>query len=98
MPTNSPTTILSVDGSHGATLTPSPDGDGVWVVIKRVVPPFHTIGAWFLRCPYHLARDQVHAIVYPLTITDELMLRYDPDLRRVVYSRSNPTTTRTRKE
>ena len=39
MPTNSPTTITSSDGSHSAALTPSPDGDGVWVVIKRVYPP-----------------------------------------------------------
>lgn len=87
------TTIDSADGSHRATLTSSPDGDGVWVIIKRVYPPFTTLGAWFLRCPFHLACDQVHDILYPLTVADELMLRYDPDLRRVVYSRSNPTTT-----
>ena len=29
------TTITSIDRSHVADLTPSPDGDGVWVVIKR---------------------------------------------------------------
>jgi hypothetical protein len=59
--------IMSRDKSHLATLTPSPDGDGVWVVLKRVHPPLKTIGAWFLRCPYHVAQERVHDIVYPLT-------------------------------
>jgi len=86
--------ITSSDGSHIASLAPLPTGDGVWVTIKRVVPPKQTIGAWFLRCPFHLACTSVHDLVYSLTIEDESRLTYDPDLRRVVYSRSNPSRTK----
>ena len=89
-----PMLITSSDGSHVASLTPSPDGDGVWVVIQRVVPPTTRIGAWFLRCPFHLACTSVHDLVYPLTTKHESRLAYDPDLRRVVYSRSNPSRTK----
>lgn len=76
------TVIMSSDGSHGATLTPSPDGDGVWVVIERLVPPTRRLGAWFLRAPFHLVRDQVHDIVHPLTtnVVGEPRLVYDDNL------------------
>ena len=83
------TTISSSDGSHRAALTPSPDGDGVWVVIERVIPPPRTrLGAWFLRAPFHVALTRVHDIVYPLTSEGELRLAYDHDLGRVVLARS----------
>ena len=62
------TIIKSADGSHRATLTPSPDGDGVWVVVERLSPPIkHRLGAWFFRAPFHLVLTHVHDLVYPLS-------------------------------
>jgi hypothetical protein len=88
------TVIMSRDLSHKAVLVPTGDGngwDGCWVTISRVKPPMRTYGNWFVRGAFHLIRDQVHDIIWPMTPDDSSTLVWDADLRRVIRRRNNVT-------
>ena len=78
------TLIMSRDLSHKAVLVPTDDGDGCWVTISRVQPPMRTYGSWFLRGAFHVVRDHVHDLIWPMTPGDRSTLVWDADLRRVV--------------